>query len=252
MREHSDLALFLAFQQMRTPAVRDTTQWLASFHCTLTIRRSLENLDVARREYQDKTGREISKEELRRMRDGLDSGGLSIEPHEDAWIAVVMPTALKVAELISSLEWRVVDAPAGVVLPTSDDPLVIAKRYVGTGRYRLGGGWLEPNVEGTLTLSPSCVLVLSQSLDQFPDIGTDDWFSELCKRTVSHAQRWVFSSEPSEAISSILASSRAPTPVIDVDGGQYATRGIPNEVVRELMVRRGADRELMRFGPRVG
>ena len=50
---------FLAFQQMRTPACRDTTQWLASFYGTFTVRSRLENLDVARREYQERTGQEI-------------------------------------------------------------------------------------------------------------------------------------------------------------------------------------------------
>lgn len=247
--ERRDLATFLAFQQLRTQAARDTIEYMQSFMGTLMMRSRLEDLRAARAEFIEEAGIEVSEHDLAELRDQLDRGDMVVAGAEGRWLATALRTIRDVAEAIFRLNWRVVDLPPGVTLPTCDDPLVIIRRASGSDSYRVGGGWLEPGVEATLALSPKCVLVLSISLAQFPDIGTEAWARSLVERTVKHAQRWVFSPVQDSAIGDYLAESDAPSPVIEFGGEQYAARGDPNQAVLDLL-KSDDDEGYIRFGPR--
>lgn len=95
--------------------------------------------------------------------------------------------------------WTVVNAPAGILWPTSDNPL-IKLRYQNKNNYDFGGGWGVPKVDIILPLSPKHLLYNSIGRKSWPrgtvlDIQTAQFIRKLI---VEHADRYVFDKEKSD------------------------------------------------------
>lgn len=187
--EAYSLALFIAMQQGRTPFARDRAEWLASFHAMFDMRLNFQDIGAVQQQYFKKTGKRPTKSAILGWRDELDTGKLEIRPGHELWLGTFLAGALVATEHILSLRWRLIRAPQGQEFPSSDMPVVLARR-VGS-QYELGGGWQEDNIEATITLSPQCVLVIGPNVYDDEDIGSTEWCANVIRRTVLHSERFV-------------------------------------------------------------
>jgi hypothetical protein len=73
-----------------------------------------------------------------------------------ALIETTMSTAAHLAPVIAHMSWVILIAPAGIFFVTCDRPVVLTDLE----GSRIGAGWANRNVVGTLPLSPSRYLVL--------------------------------------------------------------------------------------------
>lgn len=123
------------------------------------------------------------KVELESMREEVKSGKPMIE--------TTLSHTNKLAPVIADMGWVVVDAPKDAFFISSDCPVVLTD-FKGS---RVGAGWGNSNVFGTLPLTPSRAVVLSGSVRNvwaFLKASHQD-VSEFNLRTISHAVDAVYS-----------------------------------------------------------
>lgn len=143
------LALFIGIQYGRTPSYRQQVEWMASFKAMFDLRIRFQDLPKMQAEYREKTGKQIPLREIRWWRDQFDAGELEIRPGRGLWLATFLKGALVITECITDLPCRLFRAPEGLEIPTSDAPVVLARRANDCGVYHLGGGWLSPDTEAS-------------------------------------------------------------------------------------------------------
>lgn len=236
-------SIFLAMQYLRTPYWRDFLRQTASFYAALHIRTELENLEYAHDRYGDAGENPISKEELRRVRDELDTGRIEIEPDESTWLGLFGKSALKNAGYIFNLPWRLIQAPEGVAFPTSDLPVALAR--VGSDGYQLGGGFLEPKTQVTFPLTPSHVLIMGAGVGA-RYVGSDQWCEAVARRMIHHSRRFVFSPREDPQIADVLRDTEPPRHVIAYGEEERSLDGPVGPVVKEIVDNRV---EYLRVGP---
>lgn len=242
--ERVTLSMYLAAQQLRTPAHRAQAEvflrWSAEFfsQAALSNPSFLEDIGPLPAEL----GPAASVLEL------FESGKLRADITEKAWLQFAIPQLPKIAEIIHSLPHRVVRMPPDIVLPTSDAPLPIVKR-VAANTYCHGAGWRDPEAEATLPLSPHTVLVLGGALERYADHDTHAWAVQLRHRIVTGAQRWLYLREHDAAIAALLYSTSAPETEIQHSAGRFRAGDSANADVRALR-EASAGSDIVRFGPR--
>ncbi len=244
-RERLDLAMFMAVQQMRTPAHRRRIEWLGAVHATFDLRVRLE---AALGGGTGSPGLEdASPRELRKYIAALDRGDLRLVPPKEHWLWSFLKVAYHMAPMVAALPWRLVRAPEGVEFVTCDAPVVSVTRAPGQLEYSLGGGWANPTSETVFAVSPKHVLVVGRNAEDDPLIGTAKWCVAVRDRTIRNADRFVFARSADTQVGEVLASSEAPTSVVDFAGEQYPTSASVGTVVKRLM--HTGDGTVIRWGP---
>lgn len=244
-----DLALFLAMQQGRTPYHRDVTQEVLSIFSTVQAVGRLYDVETVQNDFELLRGERIRADEIEQWRTQLQKGQLLLEPDTDHWVANFLSAAIEVAKTIMTLPYRVAKAARGTQFPTSDLPVVLARRRLGTVDYALSAGWLEPDAEITLTLDPSHVLIVGPLVDD-PFIGSYEWSESVVKRTVEHSNRFVFAQQVDPFISRVLGDSQPPVSVLEIDGREYDLRTTSRDQILHA-IEKGRS-SIIRFGRPIG
>jgi hypothetical protein len=162
-RERLDLAVYMAAQQMRTPAHRRRIEWLGAVHATFDIRARLEA--ALRDGGLAVTGlKVVSPRVLRRYIAELNRGDLLLVPPKEHWLSSFLKVPYDMAPRVAALPWRLVRASKGVEFVTGDAPIVSVTRTPGQLAYSLGGGWENPTSETVFALSPTHVLLWAPTL----------------------------------------------------------------------------------------
>ncbi len=115
------------------------------------------------------------------------------------WIWQMRHLLSKTLGRLPAHRWTILHAPAGMSWPTSDDPL-IRLNFQDSRNYDFGGGWGVKNGDLLLPLSPKHLLYTCIGNKVWPRGATPDIeTAQLMRRIIiEHADRYVFSSEPSD------------------------------------------------------
>lgn len=195
VRTPARLRQFIRRQNEALPALMDATM--------LT---SVQKLEAA-------VSRNEPLPHLRDERDALSIFRVSIEERPDGggqvkaetivgrrlWIWQMRHLLSKTLSRLPTHRWTILHAPAGRSWPTSDNPL-IRLNFQDSKNYDFGGGWEVKNGDIILPLSPKHLLYTCIGNKVWPrgtvlDAGT----AQLIQRIIiEHADRYVFSSEPSD------------------------------------------------------
>lgn len=243
------LRTFVAFQHIRTPAFREQLQlleeWIGVTHAH-TLIADHERVSAI---HQRATGRPLTPEESKNLLRALEEERIQIRPQPKGWLTYAVGQLSDLIRIIEKLPWAVFHSPPGVLLPTSDTPLVVVRRK-STEEFVHGGGLAEPNLEAVFPLSPTTVLVLGQALRRFADHGSERWFRQVRWRITSGARRWLYMRQDDNELARILYNTSAPEMVVEYPGGAF-TRG--QSAIRAVldMKQKNAGSALTRYGPRV-
>jgi hypothetical protein len=248
-RDRQQLALFLAVQQGRTPLRRDTSNELFAIAGTIELMGRLRNVSRVQNDMEEAHGERPNAATIEQYRRQLEDGSLLLEPGDAQWIGSFLETAIEIARIIVGLPYRVVTAREEVRFPTSDHPVVLVRRNRGATEYQMSAGWLEETAEATITLDPRHVLVLGSLIDDCI-LDTAAWCRSVVKRTVENANRFVFADTQSEIISQILAESRPPQTVLEIDGIQYDLLGTDRTTILKAIEKSSSP--IIRFGRSTG
>lgn len=199
------IALFLAFQELRTPRMRDTVSGMVTQVGERILDILVEHPENMKRTFEE-MGTPMSDEDLGRLVEGVKSGGIKIEATKMAWLQSAA-IASEIASMLESMPWTVVEAPSGVEFLTSDSPIVKVVTDP-TVPNHFSGGWLSPAAESTFALDPSHMLVIK------PD-GTEGrfgvrkaWCKDVNSRLISHARRFVVSRSPDAYVEIVAGKSQ--------------------------------------------
>jgi Protein of unknown function (DUF4238) len=245
--EEGVLATFLAFQQVRTPAFRERMEMMTGWAGAMFAHTFSSNPEAVQRAGIATRNKRPSRAFVRSIRRALEQEHIVVEPSEKAWLQFALKQVPELISIIKSLPRRVFYAPSGIEVPTSDSPLVIVRR-TDQAHYTHGGGWVEPNVEVILPLSPSSVLVLGSALTLFDDHGSPEWWAQVRQRIATGAHRWLFSNTEDQELRELLYASSAPELVLEYPGGVLRRGESPMAAVLD-MKRRNPGEAIIRFGP---
>lgn len=100
---------------------------------------------------------------------------------------------------IPSLRWTILHAPAGISWPTSDNPL-IRLNFNSAQNYDFDGGWGAKNGDILLPLSPKHLLYtcIGSKPPQRGMTLDEATARQMRKMIIEHADRYVFSQDPSD------------------------------------------------------
>lgn len=245
--QEAALAMFIAFQHVRTPKFRERFNVLAAFGGNLIVRGNLRDLERARRDYARATGQDVSSEYMQELREDLETGRLVVEPNDKLWLGHSLKLALEARSVIQSQPSRLFRS-GGIQLPTSDNPVVIVRR-IGEEEYLHGGGILQENVEIVFPLAPDTVLVMGNALRRFQDQGTPEWYEQVRHRIATGSDQWLFSPVPDEVAAQAMWSNPAPMYVVEYPGGRLEPGQSAYEAVRDMMDKNPSGGAIIRFGP---
>jgi hypothetical protein len=213
------LAYFIAFQQVRTPAFRERLELMLSF-MGATMAHSLFSNPREIEQYNREIGRSrIGHDEAAEFLRALEVEDIVIKPGENQWLRHSMELAVKLMPIILNLPSKICRTTA-LQIPTSDSPLVIVRRQ-STENYFHGGGWTQPELEATISLSPNVVLAMGGALTKYHDHGTTGWFHQVRHRIATGAHRWLYSSSDDDELATWLYASKTPEMVVRYPGGVH-------------------------------
>ncbi|HEU4561312.1 MAG TPA: DUF4238 domain-containing protein [Longimicrobium sp.] len=200
------VAVFLAFQEIRVPRWRDLVTDFASKIGDRILKMSAARPEYMRRVF-DEMGEEVSDEDLTRMIEGIESGGLSVEATKAAWFQS-MHVASETAQMLYRMPWTVVEASRDVEFVTSDAPIakVLTDRSVPP---MYAGGWLSPSAESTFVLDPRCCLVIRPDGTEGRIAGPKAWCKNVNTRLIWQANRFVVSRARETFVETVARKRRA-------------------------------------------
>lgn len=242
------LRTFLAFQHIRTPAFREQLQLLEEWIGATYAHTLFADHQRVSAIHQRETGKPLIPEQSKAVLRALEEERILIRPQPKGWLTYAVGQLSALIRIIEKLPWAIFRSPHGVLVPTSDTPVVLVRRKT-PDDFVHGGGWAEPNVEATFPLSPTTVLVVGQALRHYSDQGSEHWFRQVRMRISSGARRWLFMRQDDDDLAHSLYSTSAPEMAIEYPGGSY-TRG--DSAIRAVldMKRKNAGSALTRYGPR--
>lgn len=155
-------ALFLAFQQMRTPQGRQWQVTMQEIAAKLTLKRALGDHAYVRN-FLEGQGDSLTPDEIDDWRwsliEQIDAGSLAIRVSHDREIRGMFMAAVRLLPAIAQATvWFGLRAPEGSQFILADHPIAIHDPQAGPGDPV---AWLSsPTVEVTIPLSPSFCLLL--------------------------------------------------------------------------------------------
>jgi Protein of unknown function (DUF4238) len=160
--EEGQLALFIYFQQQRTPRGREALNFaLEQGGKFWMLKQIYEGRDVHGRLLLEKLGREPTEEEIsesvKTWADDIESGRLKVVPTRDHEVGAMFMSVEAGVAAILGMSWTYVEAPAGERFILSDEPSL----RVDTAHPDVSIGWLSsPTFEATLPLDPGLLLFM--------------------------------------------------------------------------------------------
>lgn len=218
--DRSNLATFIAAQQLRTPYRRDVSNAMLSILATVSLVGELHDVEAVQDRFEKEGGTCPDSETIERMRQKLQDGELFLKPEKAHWHLHFLRLIEEVAPMIARLPYRVIQAHSEVEFPTSDLPVVHARRARGSLEYEPHAGWLESEAEATITLDPRHVLVIGPQVDD-DTLDSREWARSVVKRTIESANRFAFARKEDRVISDYLSRSEPPRTVLEVEGKEY-------------------------------
>ena len=198
--ERERIALFIAFQELRVPRVRD-----AVIKMITEVGKGILDISVEHPDYMKKTfekmGKPISDEGLSKLIEAWKSGGLKVEATKTAWLQAAS-VAPEIAAMLTRMPWTVLEAPIGVEFLTSDTPIVKVVTDP-TVPPMLAGGWLSPSAESTFALDPQRILAIKPDGKEGRFGVRKSWCKDVNTRLISQARRFVVSSSRDDYVERI-------------------------------------------------
>jgi Protein of unknown function (DUF4238) len=198
--ERERIALFIAFQELRVPRVRDAVTKMVTEVGKGLLDISVEHPDYMKRIFEE-MGKPISDEELSKLIEAWKSGGIKIEATKTVWLQAA-PVAIEIAAMLTRMPWTVLEAPDGVEFLTSDTPIVKVVTDP-TVPPMLAGGWLSPSAESTFALDPHHVLAIKPDGKEGRFGVRKSWCKDVNARLISQARRFVVSSSRDDYVEPI-------------------------------------------------
>tara|TARA_R110000868_G_scaffold411441_1_gene703951 strand:- start:1149 stop:2177 length:1029 start_codon:yes stop_codon:yes gene_type:complete len=171
-----------------------------------TMRSSIQNLEAAAKRNEliphltgESDALSVFKISVEELADGAGQVKAEIIIGRRLWIWQMTHLLTKTLGRLPGHRWTILHAPAGMSWPTSDNPL-IRLNFQGSDSYDFDGGWGVKNGDILLPLSPkhllyTCVGNKVWQRGTTPDART----AQLIRRIIiEHADRYVFSTEPSD------------------------------------------------------
>jgi hypothetical protein len=160
--EEGQLALYIYFQQQRTPRGREALNFaLEQGGKYWMLKQIYEGRDVHRHILIEKLGREPTEPEIaesvKTWSDDIESGRLNVLPSRDHEVGAMFMSAEAGVTVILGMSWTYVRAPAGECFILSDEPLL----RVDVAHPDVSVGWLSSGTfEATLPLDPVLLLFM--------------------------------------------------------------------------------------------
>jgi hypothetical protein len=227
------LARFAAFQMLRTPEEREATRWLGEFSSHALMSEKLGRNGEVRRYFEQLRGSIFTDREVESLRTTL----LNLSPlrrQTQDWLPRTVRIAIRLAEALLDMKWRLIRASHGLEFVTSDMPFVCVRRGASSRERTLGAAIGESGFEATLALSPGVVLYMSPTDPGDDYFASTDLTASLRERTVRYARRWVYARQADESIQRLLQES--PTPYYYAVAGNrvFTMRDSPEHAYREM------------------
>jgi hypothetical protein len=195
VRTPARLRQFILRQNESLPALMEST-----------MRRSVEDLEAAvirnepiPRPVGESDALSIFKRSIEAAADGGGQAKAEAIVGRRLWIWQMRHLLTKTLGRLPAHRWTILHAPAGMSWPTSDNPL-IRLNFQNSKSYDFGGGWGVKNGDIMLPLSPkhllyTCIGNKVWSRGTTPDAKTAQLIRKII---IEHADRYVFSTEPSD------------------------------------------------------
>lgn len=204
--DRAAIALYIALQELRVPAFRD--QLRANLEQILRV---IVDLLMEHPTYLRNKAREYGEdpENVVAGLQGIQEGSLELQTTKTGWLQNLFMIARDTGPLIARLPWLVVEAPPQFEFVTSDCPVVkiLTDRSV-PALY--AGGWVSPSAEATLILDPEHALVISPGGKEGRSKGRLSWCHDVNSRTVTQANRYVYSRSQAEWIARAIQKESEP------------------------------------------
>jgi hypothetical protein len=130
-----------------------------------------------------------------------------------------MTTETIVRELVA-MTWCLCDAPTGSFFVTSDTPLNVFARKGDKAIF--GAGFALPNVEIAFPVSPAACLFLSRTSQPHRRRCAASFVTEINRRTICMAERFVVAPHKTRRISSIVDEFKVTRTYPKIDGERVA------------------------------
>jgi hypothetical protein len=189
--ERQHLSLFLAYQEVRVPRMRDLITAFTADVGQRVLEIAASNPKSIRSSLES-AGESISDATLTRMTELVLSGGIKVEATKMAWLETTLANAGEMAGMLYRMPWFVVEAHSQIEFLTSDAPIVkvLTDRTV---PREFAGGWLSPSAEATFALDPKHCLVIRPDGKQGRGRASKLWCKDVNSRLVRQAHRFVAS-----------------------------------------------------------
>ena len=203
--ERYAVSLLIAFQEIRTPRMRDAVGNLVERLADGVLRMSAEHPDYIRK-ILTKVGHEVSDSSLASLVESIRSGRLRAQATKIPWLQS-STIAFEIADLVCKMPWSVVEAPKGFEFVISDSPVtkVLTDPSI---QGMMGVGWISPSAESTFALDPAhCLAILRDGKEQRLK-GDKEWCKDVNIRMVRQAKRFVVSRSRSSYVETVATKYR--------------------------------------------
>ena len=250
-----ELAQFVIVQQLRTPAERARSKRLGDLafeeHMALpSTRAAIADFYKERFAPKEPVPRRQRKAALTNFQEqSRKSARLLTDARRHHWLNPLGRLTARSILLVLDREWRLVELPDDVArrypLITCDDPVLLARpRRAGARRglpsgpgwdVDLGGGWDEPGVQTTITLSPRHALMMAREPDAFGLADDAEAFARAVRvRTARAAMDWAFARDEDDEVHEILRASARPHMELVVGGIPFGPE-VPARTILDVM-----------------
>lgn len=188
--ERQRIALFIAYQEYRSQHMRDIVRDFVTDIARDFIDVSLQNRDYMKSAFE-KMGKPMSDDDLTKMTEAWNSGGVAVEATKIAWLKS-SKISTDTAKMLYKMPWLIAEAPDGVEFLTSDTPVVkvLTDRRVPD---RFAGGWLSPSAESTFALDPRTILIIRPDGNEGRIEAPRPWCKDVNSRLIAQSRRFVVS-----------------------------------------------------------
>jgi hypothetical protein len=212
-RDWKRLALFLAAQDVRTPArlQENLRRWTTMLPGLIenTLKESVKKLEVARASGQPVSVPKATHTNYIPFRltteieSGKTTGKLKGETiaGRGLWLFGIRHLLTKTSHVLAKHRWTILTPPSGIRWFTSDDP-VIRLNFQSYDKYDFKGGWGSSGTKILLPLSPRHLLY-TQVGHRPPRRGTElphEKAMMICRFIAEHAHRMIFAAEQDNLI----------------------------------------------------
>jgi hypothetical protein len=195
--QRSAMSTYLAVQDMRTPAARETLLTLFQKHASQWYREYTSDLRQLKLSIWRSEGVWYADEELESLVRAHDVG-----VSKGVWLDFIIRNVSVAAKRIHEMQWYHAKAPTGLVYVTND--LGITKCETDFPRpisFRIGfylgaTHWVAP-------LGKSFALALAPREDPRPLKVTSEWVRTINRQAVRDARQFVYASQPSPFVEKI-------------------------------------------------